>query len=962
MIKRCLILLLTVLCLGASNVSARVCFLPDSDDCGQGEITNMTVTCESQGGYDTEDKCSNGKKTSQICYPNNDCYYRKCQYDSKANCEKHVNINRYKCLSETVDDTTCYYAVAKSCSEIDSEYKSSYNPETEAVDDTIIDANGNKCYKTHKKRCWEINTRYQVACSSLGGQDTGRTGSDGTCFLCYTCADKEYIEIVAKDSHCWKCDKCPIGPTFKCEVRKDLATSEYKIVSSIGSRFDPNPQICLKKNCADKFLKTEKSCASKNLAFIPSKPAVRASDGVCGTCTLKTCKQQDLVAKADCDTQTNTFTENKSVTASDAPCGTCTKIETGCKGTEVMVGDKCVQLADNYTSKDFITENLLPYFTIEDTVCPGAGYIACPNSLSLCANEQRNYNTRMFKRLQSLRNNVVISSLRMSSLLTNGRINQIARAKEFVDGTLCMDDDCSTTASYEDLYKGTKKWAKGMKYHRNHYTTCKKAIPLVENLKDKQYCSTSLANWAIDYVNAVNGCLIEITGEENYVERTHRLSFEEVADLYKKNVWKFDRSKYVFTFAIPDLDNNLEKYTLGNASGDEFAIVGNDGNQYVYFSSDMNNTETIDVVDKNNTGEKSELNIKNFDAKVKSYIYGVDFNKGYPADFVYRTKDVEGQGTVDDSVYRAKTYYKDARFTFAGGVLRNTIIRTGTMTIKGDTTLNNVTIIADNIVFNNDASLYVLGENNQIRGDRYYNGGRYSMHEATFSGSAGALYVDRGNITIYGKSSGPVFSEIAVFGGKVQMFGYSTLSKKYSVKSSGQISLQDNDAYQYALQNFYYTDGKSAPQSGVDVTHYVVNDIIVGGNEEICSVLTCKDFGAYSKGKGWTNEYADEKRIQTVCDGFKDSAENSFECVKGSIPLYCADSDNACRTEIWDTYFPDWEKDAFCAEISSEQDAQSKCEEIRDGYTILGVRVVGYGDKKGSKKCAICLYDSEESQ
>ncbi len=324
MIKRCLILLLTVLCLGASNVSARVCFLPDSDDCGQGEITNMTVTCESQGGYDTEDKCSNGKKTSQICYPNNDCYYRKCQYDSKANCEKHVNINRYKCLSETVDDTTCYYAVAKSCSEIDSEYKSSYYPKREVVDDTIIDANGHKCYKTHKKRCDEINTNYRVACPSLGGRNTGVTGSDGACLICYTCADKGYNEIGLKNLNCWDCEKCPIGLTFKCSVKKDLATSEYKIVSSIGSRLDPNAQICLKKNCADKFLKTEKSCASKNLAFIPSKPAVRASDGVCGTCTLKTCKQQDLVAKTDCDTKNNTFTENKSVTASDAPCGTCT--------------------------------------------------------------------------------------------------------------------------------------------------------------------------------------------------------------------------------------------------------------------------------------------------------------------------------------------------------------------------------------------------------------------------------------------------------------------------------------------------------------------------------------------------------------------------------------------------------------------------------------------------------------
>ena len=638
-----------------------------------------------------------------------------------------------------------------------------------------------------------------------------------------------------------------------------------------------------------------------------------------------------------------------------------------CKGTEVMVGNKCVELAAYYPEKELSIENLLPYFTIEDTVCPGVGYIACPNSLSLCANEQRNYNTRMFKRLQSLKNNVVISSLRMSSLLTNGRINQIARAKEFVDGTLCMDDDCSTTASYEDLYKGTKKWAKGMKYHRNHYTTCKKAIPLVENLKDKQYCSTSLANWAIDYVNAVNGCLIEITGEENYVERTHRLSFEEVADLYKKNIWKFDRSKYVFTFAIPDLDNNLEKYTLGNASGDEFAIVGNNGNQYVYFSSDMNNNETLDSVSLNDSGEKSELNIKNFETKVNSYMSGVDFNKGYPADFIKRT-----QKDVDVSIYRNKTYYKDARFTFAGGLLMNTTIRTGTMTIKGDTTLNNVTIIADKIVFENKASLYVLGENNQIRGDRYSNGGSYSMHNATFSGSAGALYVNGGNITIYGKSSEPVFSEIAVFGGKVQMFGYRTLSKKYSVKSSGQISLQDNDAYQYALQNFYYTDGEGAPQSGVDATHYVVNDIIVGGNDEICSVLTCEDFGAYSKGKGWTNEYADEKRIQTVCDEFTDRGGNSFECVTGSMPMYCGythvDENNLCRNEIYDTYLPDY-PDAFCAEVSSDQEAASKCEEViaegsdywNKNYTLKDTIVKPFG-RNGSKKCAICLYDSTEGQ
>ena len=309
-------------CLCITAASARVCFLPDSEDCGQGEITSMTVTCESQGGYDTEDKCSNGKKTSQICYPNNDCYYRKCQYDSKADCEKHVNINRYKCLSETVDDTICYYAVAKSCSEIDSEYKSSYDPETEAVDDIIIDANGNKCYKTHKKPCYEINTSYRVACPSLGGQKTGVTGSDGACLLCYTCADKGYIETVKKDSHCWDCKKCELDPTkFQCNVRKNLAASEYMI--------DPVSLKCRLKKCSDKGLnlKTAKDCDASH-TFRAKIPTVRASDGLCGRCVLKTCKQQGWVAKADCDTTANTFTENTSVIASNAPCGTCTPINT----------------------------------------------------------------------------------------------------------------------------------------------------------------------------------------------------------------------------------------------------------------------------------------------------------------------------------------------------------------------------------------------------------------------------------------------------------------------------------------------------------------------------------------------------------------------------------------------------------------------------------------------------------
>lgn len=878
-----------------------VCFLPDSGDCGAGGFNVKDDPCEDKTTYTVAQFESKFKFTK-------DCYLH---FEFEKDGETHV----------CVDDKN-------------------------VLDGFNMDYRGH-CCKIGTSWCEEQQACAEHCCPS--GQE-------------WCPAQEKCVEHCCPSGEEW-CDR--LG---KCATKEECTPTcdEPKIyIPTLNDCLCPTDRETDKNgNCCEvgEILNSNRECVGKPVCAGYTEN--KSKDKNCWLCTA--CL--DDPNKFKCEENIKDGYKIEAGKCVDDPEPEPEPVY-GCKGTEVMVGNKCVELAAYYPEKELSIENLLPYFTIEDTVCPGVGYSACPNSQSLCANEQRNYNTRMFKRFNSLRNNVVISRLNK----TNGRISQIAKAKEFVDGTLCMDDDCSTTASYEDLYKGTKKWAKGMKYHRNHYTTCKKAIPLVEKLKDKQYCSTSLAVWAIDYVNTVNGCLIEITGEENYEERTNRLSFVEVADLYNKNIWKFDRSKYVFTFAIPDLDNNLEKYTLGNASGDEFAIVGNDGSQYVYFSSGMNNNETLDSVSLNTSGKKSELNIKNFETKVKSYMSGVDFNKG---------RNVEPYNIIDEkgahkTVGRNKSYFDNARFTFAGGLLMNTTIRTGTMTIKGDTTLNNVTIIADKIVFENKASL-VVGDNTVIRGSRRLGDNLsidWRFYSVEFSGSAGAL-LSYGNVMVWGIASSPVFSEIAMIdGGKAQFYSSKLsgskqissepLAEKYSVKAEGQISLRNNNAYQYALQNFYYTDGKGAPQSGVDATHYVVSDIIVA-NEESCSYSTCEDFGAYSKE---TYKYADEKRIQTVCDGFTDKKGNSFECVKGSIPLYCVNYDNGCRTEIYDTYLTDWEGDAFCAEISSEQEAQSKCQEIiaedndnlNLNQTLKGTRVKPFG-WKGSKKCAICLYDSTEGQ
>ena len=922
----------------------------------------MTVTCESQGGYDEEDDCSSGKKISQICYPNNNCYYRKCQYDSKADCEKHVNINRYKCLSETVDDTTCYYAVAKSCSEIDAKYKSSYDPETEEVDDTIIDANGNKCYKTHKKPCDKLNTSYRVACPSLGGRNTGVTGSDGACLICYTCADKGYNETVKKDTHCWKCNECELDSTkFQCNVRKNLAASEYMI--------DPVSLKCRLKKCSDKGLnlKTAKDCDADH-TFRAKIPAVRASDGLCGRCVLKTCKQRNLVAKADCDTTTNNFTENTSVIASNAPCGTCTKIETGCTGTEVMVGDKCVELAAYYPEKELSIENLAPYASFSNNqLCPERTVtLTCPESGPTYDTECHYKGSDLLKNLYRLWN----KPLEMTSIYKyRGRLEDISEIQDAMKGKMCKDTNCTDTVTLSQIINGssyvTQRDATTAADYMQKVTKLKNQFN-EEQKKDPRKCydkgfvgglTYSVGNCIYDVNNSTNTLygFVKNQGFIDYssLEPAHDLSFEELIDYYSKNPWKSDRTNKIFTFAFSkDVGTNYNYYgKIKLTSADEYAMAGYSKANYF---QDHHGSYTIF---KNDNPIKVKLN--SFSA--------------------------QNRGNIVSLSIEAKS------FTFGGGLISYSNIKADTVTFNGDTTLENVVIEANTIKFNNNSSLYVTGDNNFIGqkvnlDSKEENAisasnveiGRFKKTE--FSGSAGAIYVNGGNIYIYGNASEPVFSEFAVHEGKAQIMSTNSIAKKYSVKDWGKISIRRNPEYQYALKNFYYTDGKSAPQSGVDVAQYVVNDIILG-NEYLCATKTCNSFGAYSKEEGWNPEYADEKRIETVCDDFTDKNGKSFECKKGSIPMYCVASNNACRYEIEDTYLSDLKSNglvgygpsnneilALCTEVSSEQNVNLKCNEVlensefrEDGYIFNSTRVKPFG-QNGSKKCAICLYDSTEGQ
>ena len=221
----------------ALPASARVCFLPDSTDCGEGDVDvpEVQVTCATYGGYEAPEACLADlkDKTAQTCTLNSGCYYPKCAYDSERNC-KRENPDK-KCLSQDVDGVKCWYAQAKTCTEMG--YKTAcdsneYNS-TEVKDkngNVIIDINNKTCYKcTAKKECKQMKPGVYY-----GPNDTcpqyrpdrkevdNVKGSDGQCSTCdyQTCSYYGYqTSCAANQSATEKLtkDQASDGPCYTCE-------------------------------------------------------------------------------------------------------------------------------------------------------------------------------------------------------------------------------------------------------------------------------------------------------------------------------------------------------------------------------------------------------------------------------------------------------------------------------------------------------------------------------------------------------------------------------------------------------------------------------------------------------------------------------------------------------------------------------------------------------------------------
>ena len=280
----------------ALPASARVCFLPDSTDCGEGDV-EVQITCATYGGYETEAACLEARtnKTAQTCTLNSGCYYPKCAYDSERKC-KNENPDK-NCLSQDVDGVKCWYSQLKTC--FDQGYKSACNSDENSTP-VNIEAFDGPCYKcTEKATCKQMKPGVYYGPNDTCPQytdrkDAGVTGKDGVCSTCEpqacttinaayknaanqnTCgSDKEAKKVEGTDSAadgpCYKCEDKPL------EIVKPVITITYKeTYNSLTPSMGADPEEYYYKTL--KFTATSSDNISRNI-LMKTYPA-------------KTCKTQ----------------------------------------------------------------------------------------------------------------------------------------------------------------------------------------------------------------------------------------------------------------------------------------------------------------------------------------------------------------------------------------------------------------------------------------------------------------------------------------------------------------------------------------------------------------------------------------------------------------------------------------------------------------------------------------------
>ena len=193
-----------------STASARVCFLPDSTDCGEGDVVgngNVDVPCQysSCPAYNTNYQECYDERTYNNGGVNVTCKQIKCKL-SKSECEKQeADPNSSQCCNFD-RDSGCYYM--GSCKLCNRDVFDSEKNLGEGYDCyPCKDKNGTFYNCTAKeKECNQINSNYTSSCgdSQIAKEVEGIKDSHGN--QCYTCKDKpigctyEYRQATTNDS------------------------------------------------------------------------------------------------------------------------------------------------------------------------------------------------------------------------------------------------------------------------------------------------------------------------------------------------------------------------------------------------------------------------------------------------------------------------------------------------------------------------------------------------------------------------------------------------------------------------------------------------------------------------------------------------------------------------------------------------------------------------------------------
>ena len=190
-----LMLMLFLSVTAISTASARVCFLPDSTDCGEGDVVgggDVIIPCK----YKTAGEVPLNS-AYQEPYKSGMCYYARCKI-SKSTCEANNGKNKKCCKFD--DASNCYYMGDCPKEECPADYI--YSAEQAAdrksllncsCDPCLTDASKWKC--TCPEECSKIEPAgtYTNKCddSQIPHTAEGVIGSNGQC---YTCKDKPVDE------------------------------------------------------------------------------------------------------------------------------------------------------------------------------------------------------------------------------------------------------------------------------------------------------------------------------------------------------------------------------------------------------------------------------------------------------------------------------------------------------------------------------------------------------------------------------------------------------------------------------------------------------------------------------------------------------------------------------------------------------------------------------------------------